>query len=103
MVSGHPFQDEIVGPGRKVAAHNEKRIESVYSLEFPIAGVEVRRIVIAIVHADHDSVEPRQLRHEEPERVPFALIPQAIDRVIVRTKHPGRFRFHFPRQAHRRT
>lgn len=90
-----------MGPGWQASSQHRQLIELIYSLEFPIRGVEVRRIVIAIIHTNHDTVKLGEFRHAALASVPLALALTAIDRVVADTKHPHIAQCRSPMPPHR--
>ena len=63
LVLGCPFHDEARRTRRKTAANYAKCICIDNHVITTVLGVKVRRIVVVVVHFDHDTVKPTKFRN----------------------------------------
>ena len=58
-----PLDHQRQGTGRKIAVKHAERLDAELGFGTAVMCMEMRRLVIEEVHADHDTEESRDLRH----------------------------------------
>ena len=72
-VEGRPFNDESEGAGREFALYYGEGADVDATSVFTVLGVEMRRVVFVIKHADDDTEKNANLRHVFPCYSPAIL------------------------------
>lgn len=62
-MKGRPFQYQSHGSAREFSSEDGEGVNLNESLELSLLGVEMRRVMVTEVHANHYSKEPRYFRH----------------------------------------